>query len=154
MDTPFPFTHFRNIIFGDTDPGGIVYTPRFSDYCMEAVEVWLDKYIGVNWAQQNLNDGLGTPVAYMETNFIAPLMASDKLGTKVLLEKIGGSSITVKLEGIRYPFDGSDSHITFTAKYVFCFVDRGPPPAPTRIPDQYRKQLEKYMAATQDSFSG
>lgn len=151
MEPEIPFVHRRTIIFGDTDPGGIVYTPNFSNYCMEAVEVWFNDYIGVNWSTMNLHDGIGTPIAHMEIDFIGPLLANDILGTVVHIERIGRSSVSVNFEGIRELPDSTKNTTVFKANYVFCFARKGPPPSAIDIPEKYRTRLEEYLQQQQDT---
>ena len=42
----FPFTTRRRILWGDSDPAGIVYTPRVFHYALETIEEWLIEMFG------------------------------------------------------------------------------------------------------------
>jgi len=141
-----PFVYWRTIRFGDADPAGIVYTPRFGDYCLEDIEVWLNDLIDLNRAHINLVEGMGTPFVHMEFDFHAPDYANDRLGISVIVEKIGSSSLTVALEGIRIPPDRSVTETSFNAKFVMCFVRKDAGPTP--IPEHNRRKLEDYLAMT------
>ncbi|MCB1662088.1 MAG: hypothetical protein H6995_03980 [Pseudomonadales bacterium] len=118
-----PFTHFRTIPFGDTDAAAIVYTPRFVDYCMEAIEVWFKQYIGIDWYWINVRDQRGTPVVHLELDFTGPLIGGDELGITLEVGEIGRSTLTLKLVGSRGPSQGGGGSSVFNAKFVFCFVD-------------------------------
>ena len=38
--SPAPFIHRRVITWSDTDPAGIAYTGRFSDFALQAIDAW------------------------------------------------------------------------------------------------------------------
>ena len=138
-----PFVHWRRISFGDTDPAGIVYTPRFSDYSMEAIEVWLSDYIGVNWAQINLEEQRGTPVVNMEMTFISPLKANDRCGIYIYVKEIGRTSLTLSLRGFRSVSRNDEEKSVFNARFVFCFTENNVRAIP--IPAATRAKLEAYV---------
>lgn len=141
-----PFIYWRRVMFGNTDPAGIVYTPRFTDFCMEAVEVWLDEHIGVNWPDMNINEGRGTPVVNMEITFLSSVRANDRLGVEVKVEKIGRSTVTVALVG-RTQSPGQELLVeAFKAKFVFCFT--GENKKSMTIPEENRRRLDAYLAMT------
>lgn len=118
-----PFIHWRTIPFGDTDAAAIVYTPRFVDYCMEAIEVWFKQYIGIDWYWINVRDQRGTPVVHLELDFTGPLISGDSLGVRLEVSDIGRSTLTLLLEGVKDSHEAQDNFSVFTAKFVFCFVD-------------------------------
>lgn len=120
----FPFTHWRTISFGDTDAAAIVYTTRFTDYCMQAVEVWFKQYIGVDWYWINVRDRRGTPVVHLEMDFFGPLIAGDELGVTLAVSEVGRSTLKLALEGRKQgDQDNPEGGKIFSANYVFCFVD-------------------------------
>lgn len=144
--TEEPFTYWRTIRFGDTDPAGIVYTPNFINYCLEAIEVWLIEKIDINWAHMNLVEHGGTPFVHVDIDFTAIVRANDWLGIAVRVEKIGGSSLTVALQGLRRRGDSDELVTAFNSRYVMCFIDNAD--GPIQIPEKNRERLEAYQAAT------
>lgn len=146
MEKSEPFIHWRTVLFGETDAAAIVYTPRFSDYCMEAAEVWFREYIGLDWFQSNVELGLGTPVVHMEIDFVAPLIGGDTLGVLVRVEKIGRSTVILSFEGIKGRNLKNGKITSFTARFVFCFTDKKANGAIT-IPARQRERIEAYAAA-------
>ena len=145
MDKTIPYVHWRTILFGETDAAAIVYTTRFTDYCMEAAEVWFRDYLGMDWYQININQGMGAPVVHMELDFTASLVAGDKLGVEVIVAKTGRSTVTLEFEGLRMRGETEQFTSSFTAKFVFCFFSNEQNGA-IPIPDEQRKLLEQYMA--------
>lgn len=144
-----PYVHWRTIPFGDTDAAAIVYTPRFSDYCMEAVEIWFREYIGVDWFHMNTELGLGTPVVHIETSFKAPLIAGDELGVVVRVASVGRSAVTLALEGRRKRAQAAGQITAFNARYVFCFTEKGK--GAIAIPANRRERIEAYWASCEAS---
>jgi len=116
-----PYIHWRTILFGDTDAAGVVYTPRFSEYCMEAAEYWFREYVGIDWYQQSVQ-GLGTPVVHMELDFKAPLVGNDRLGVVVQVTKVGRTTVSLSMKGIGDEKNAAEPAIIFTANFVFCFI--------------------------------
>lgn len=143
MEKITPFVHWRTILFGDTDAAAVVYTPRFTDYCMEAAEVWFREYVGIDWYQNCTEFGQGTPVVHMELDFTAALIGNDRLGVEVRVGRLGRSSVTLEFQGVRLRGSGDEPTECFTAKFVFCFIDTKNRGA-MAIPDDQRKLIEAY----------
>lgn len=140
----FPYVHWRTIPFGDTDAAAIVYTPRFVDYCMEAVELWLKHYIGVDWYRINVQQQRGTPVVHLELDFKGAVIAGDDLGVIVRVAKVGRASLSVDLEGIKAaPGEGAHAAI-FGASFTFCFTRTDLNKA-ISIPEEERLRLQRYQ---------
>ena len=142
MEKETPYIHRRKILFGDTDAAAVVYTPRFTDYCMEAAETWFREYLDIDWYHHTTELGQGTPVVHMELDFSASLIGNDKLGVSVRLGKLGRSTVTLEFEGIRTR--GNEDPVTsFTAKFIFCFISNKSGGAVV-IADQQRELIENY----------
>lgn len=143
MEKLTPYVHWRTISFGDTDAAAIVYTTRFTDYCMDASEVWFRDYLAMDWYDININQGLGFPVVHMELDFMSSLIGGDKLGVIVRVTKIGKTSVTLEFEGIKD--NGTEQHSKcFTAKFIHCFYSNEQAGA-IPIPDRQRKLLDDYL---------
>jgi len=147
MENIKPYVHWRTIAFGDTDAAAIVYTTRYTDYCMDASEVWFREYLAMDWYQINVEQGLGTPVVHMELDFTASLIGGDKLGVVVRVKKVGNSTVTLEFEGLRQRAGIVQHTQCFTAKFIHCFYSNelaGAMP----IPDKQRKLLNLYLACS------
>jgi len=92
-----PFLHTRRILFGDIDSAGIVFTPRISYFATEAIEAWYLNRLGIDWHLINNVDKIGTPFVRMELDFKSRMSPPDIIQTRVLLEKLGRSSLTFKI---------------------------------------------------------
>lgn len=145
MEKVVPYIHWRTILFGDTDAAGIVYTTRFTDYCMEAAECWFRDYLEIDWYQLNVEQAMGTPVVHMRLDFMASLIGNDKLGVEIRVSRVGTSTVTLEFEGIRQRAGEEQSTKTFTATIIFCFFSNEIDGA-TAIPDRQRHLLAHYCS--------
>jgi acyl-CoA thioesterase FadM len=70
-----PFTIRRRVRFGDCDPAGVVYTVRFSDYAVSAMDLFLSHILG----GPHLNElpEVQTPIKALSFVFSAPLRPND-----------------------------------------------------------------------------
>ena len=79
----------RKVIFGDCDPGGIVYTPRFADFAIEAVDsalaIFLESTGGIS-ALMAL--GVLPPARSLSFEFLHPVTWDDVLSIKVTVAEV------------------------------------------------------------------
>lgn len=140
-ETPVaPFVHRRVINWSDTDAAQIVYTVRFLDFAMEAIEQWFRTVVGYGWYEMNMDLGVGTPFVKADIDFRAPLTPRDELHTTVRVERAGRSSITFTVTGQR-----DDGVRSFTGRLVCCAVATGEM-RPVEIPVDWRERIDRYMA--------
>jgi len=137
---PAPIVHHRVINWSDTDAALIVYTVRFVDFAMEAIEQWFRTVVGYSWYEMNMDLGLGTPFVKVDIDFKAPLTPRNTLRTAVLVERAGRSSIAFNVHG-----DREDGVRSFVGRLVCCTVDTQTK-KPAAIPADWRTLIEDYMA--------
>lgn len=143
------FSHQRVITFGDTDAAGIVYTPRFSHFCMEAAEVWFREVIDYDWYRTNTESGQGTPVVHMEIDFRGPLVAGDRLSTQISVKTIGRTTIALAFEGLKDKgLAGTAQQPVFTGLFVFCCTGQNRKSMP--VPARQRQLAEAFLDAGKD----
>ncbi|MGI9415715.1 MAG: acyl-CoA thioesterase [Hyphomicrobiales bacterium] len=112
-DHAAPFTYRREIFWGDTDTAQIVYTGRFADFMLEAVESWMRAYLGTDWFKQTVDEGRGGPIVHLEIDFMSPLTPKDGLEVDVFIEDFGTAAITYLCAGYT-----SDRRLSFRGKLV------------------------------------
>jgi acyl-CoA thioesterase FadM len=88
-----PFVYRFRPRWAHCDPARMIYTPRFGDFCMEAIEAWFEARVGADWYRINLDWGIGTPFVHMEIDFRSPVTARDTLLIRVAVDRVGTSSI-------------------------------------------------------------
>lgn len=135
-----PYVHRRIINWSDTDAAQIVYTVRFLDYVMEAIEGWWRAVIGTSWYDMNMDRNIGTPVVSVNFDFKAPLTPKHVLELTVLVERAGRASITFNVYG-----DRDDGVRSFVARLTACAVDNRVQKS-IEIPPEWRGRIEAYMA--------
>lgn len=148
MSKQFPYVHWRVIPFGDTDAAAIVYTPRFSDYCMEAAEVWFRDVLDYDWFEVNTKKSLGTPVVHMEITLMASLKSGDKLGVEVNVSKVSRSTVTLKLEGKRLNDSDTGTITSFIGYFIFCFTNNE---GAIAIPEAQKNYIENYRKTVKNN---
>ena len=55
--------------FGDCDPAGIVYYPKFFDWFHQAMESWFDNVLGAPYASVIWDRKIGFPAAHTQADF-------------------------------------------------------------------------------------
>jgi YbgC/YbaW family acyl-CoA thioester hydrolase len=100
----------RTVSFGDCDPAGVVFTPRFSYFAIEAIYTALDSWLGAPGLRTLMGFDVLPPVRAMSVEMLKLLTWDDELSIKVSVAKVGVHSFTFRVEGfIR------DETLAFTA---------------------------------------
>ncbi|SLN37633.1 1,4-dihydroxy-2-naphthoyl-CoA hydrolase [Oceanibacterium hippocampi] len=133
-----PFTIRRTVHWGDCDPAGIVYTPRFLDFAVETAEAWFHAVTGEHWDGIRRKRNMGSPMVGTTLEFKRPLAAGDLFDLRVLLARIGGASYTLDISGLN-----AAGELAFRAELTPCMVHVEPFGA-ARIPDDFRQAMEAY----------
>ncbi|MCO5976018.1 acyl-CoA thioesterase [Ideonella oryzae] len=86
----------RQVRFGDCDPAGIVYYPRYMDLINSVIEDWWAQ-AGLSWHAELPRRGLFTPLSHLETQFLRPSRMGDTLTATLWVESLQRSSIRLQL---------------------------------------------------------
>jgi YbgC/YbaW family acyl-CoA thioester hydrolase len=138
-----PLVVRRAARWGECDPAGIVYTPRFLDWVIEAVEAFFATVLQVSWLDLRRSHGLASPMARVSLDFKRPVAAGDEIDIELEVARVGRTSLTFAITGRRR------SEPCFTAEVTTVFVDKAAD-APTPIPDLLRERAARFRAG-QDS---
>lgn len=87
--------HIR-IEFNHCDPAGIVFYPRYFEMTNSVCENFFREVVGYSYHAM-MDDGIGVPTARIETDFKAPSRLGDVLDWALVIERLGGSSVTFRL---------------------------------------------------------
>jgi 4-hydroxybenzoyl-CoA thioesterase len=134
-----PFVHHRQISWGDTDAARIVYTARVPHFALEAIEAWFLDRLGLGFYDMATQHGFGTPFVHMDVEFRSRMTPHDRIGTRVLLDRLGGSSLRFALDS-----RAQDGRLCWTGNFVCVFVrsDRFQPiPVPDFLAEPLRREL-------------
>ena len=135
----FPFTRRRRILWGDSDPAGIMYTPRVFHYALETIEEWLIEIIGFNSMTLRDQHEIDTPTVKMCCEFLYPMRTGENIDISLEIGKLGNASLN-------YIFNGFDKakHHCFQIDQVVCFVD-AKNFKPVSISREFRERIQAYM---------
>ncbi len=137
---PHAFRVQRPIRFSHTDPAGIVYFPVYFDMFNGVVEDWFTHGLGINYASLILERRIGLPIVHAECDFLIPSRMGETLTLGVLIERIGRSSISIRIIG---EIDGEarlSGQLTVVATALETFES-------IPVPSDLRATLESYHAA-------
>jgi 4-hydroxybenzoyl-CoA thioesterase len=84
--------------FAVLDPAGIAYYPNLVNFLHEAFEDFFSGHVGRPYPEM-FREGLGTPTARLEMDFIAPVRYGDRVRVDVTVERLGKTSLTVLYHG-------------------------------------------------------
>lgn len=89
----------RKVVFGDCDPEGIVYTPRFSYFVLEAVHEALGVWLGGPGLRSLMGFRILPPARALSLEFLYPVTWDDVLSLKVDVSNVGEHSFSFSVEG-------------------------------------------------------
>jgi 4-hydroxybenzoyl-CoA thioesterase len=127
----------RPVRFGDCDPAGIVYTPRFVDMMNEAIERLFGDELGLDYYGL-IREGTGLGYARVGSDFFRPAHMGEVLDLAVRVGRIGGASVAFRIHAFR---DG-DEILRATLVMVTTSTEAA---RPTPLPQALRAALVAYQ---------
>ncbi len=125
----------RRVIWGECDPAGVVYTPRFCDYAASAADFWFRHVLGHSDRPDPARKQIVFPMRAMQFTFTAMLAADDVFDMRVDLAKVSARTLTLVIAATR-----SDDVGTFSATLTRVAFDQSIGGG-TSIPDLLRERL-------------
>ena len=120
------FTMVRKIRFGDTDPAGIVFYPRYFEMFVEVVEDFFAETLGFPFKRLHLDAGIAIPLVKVEAEFLRPSRIGDELALGLTLLAFGRSSFTMRIEAA----SAEEERLRATLVMVFMSMQAARPVAP------------------------
>lgn len=127
--------------FGDCDPAGIVFTPRYGQYVFEAAEVWLEQVMGLSVHQQLRKGEIGTPVRSLTTDLVKSLRPGEHFTSEVHVEAVGRTSFRLLVIGRR-----GDGALCFVGRMT-CVTTSPDHRSAIPLTPLYQERLDAYRAA-------
>jgi 4-hydroxybenzoyl-CoA thioesterase len=124
--------------FGDCDPAGIVFYPRYFEMFNNLVEEWCAYGLGTSYRELVMERELGLPAVSIQTDFLATSTLGDQLTAQLNVVKVGSSSLTLT---VRLLGAGGDERVR--ARMVLVLIDIKKACA-IRIPDQMRERIAHF----------
>ncbi len=85
--------HELVVRWGDCDPAGIVYYPRFFDYFHLTMETWFSEGLGMPYESVIVGRKIGFPSVHVDADFKRPSAFGDALVVELRVGRIGTKSI-------------------------------------------------------------
>jgi acyl-CoA thioester hydrolase len=127
------FTHELRVRYGECDPQGIVFNANYLLYFDVAfMEFWRSR---VGTWQEMIDGGVDALVAEANVRFLSPARFDDVLGLEVVMDKLGTTSATTRINVLR------DGELLVEGRLRHVFVDTGTW-AKTAMPAAIRAKLE------------
>ena len=124
------------IEFNHCDPAGIVFYPRYFEMTNSVCENFFREVVGYSYHAM-MADGIGVPAARAETDFRAPSRLGEVLDWTLVIERLGGSSATFRLEA------RCDDQLRVTSRLTLVWLSAEKRPA--RWPDPVRAALAAHL---------
>jgi len=141
--------HRQPVRFGDCDPAGIVYYPRFLHFFHEAMETWFLEKLDYPYHEVILGKQIGFPSVHCEADFRIPCGLGEVLAVELRVIKLGRSSIHFDYQ-VR-TFGEPASPLRLQGATVCVVMDLNPESPtfrrPLPIPGALRARIEAFMVA-------
>jgi YbgC/YbaW family acyl-CoA thioester hydrolase len=130
----------RIVEFGDTDMAGIVHFAQFFNY-LEAAEHAFLRSLGISVVMEWEGTPVGMPRVAASCDYLSPAGFGDELEVRVLVRRLGRSSVTYAFDVLKGETPVARGQITA----VFCHHVPGRTLESLEIPAAIRAKLEPYL---------
>lgn len=114
-----PFRHELTVTFGECDPAGVVYYPRYFDWFHRAMEAWFDQGLGFPYHQVLQSHGF--PSVRAEADYKAPCRMGERVTVELSVGRLGNASV-----GLELAVRGSQGELKATGKVVVVVIRMDP----------------------------
>jgi 4-hydroxybenzoyl-CoA thioesterase len=132
------FTRHETVRFGWCDFAGIMFFPRYFELANDTVEAWFGESLGITYRRLHGELGWSVPTVRFDADFKAPSRIDDRLQFDLSVEKLGGSSCTLRIavhgEGV----------LRFLGHQVIVLTDRASL-RPRPWPDDLRARIAPFI---------
>ncbi len=143
---PAVFERLQRIPFAHCDPAGIVFYPKYFELFNGLVEDWITDELCIPYAELIGARRVGLPMVRLETDFKAVSRIGDLVTLALSVQKVGGSSLTLRL----VCRSGDEDRVS--ARQVIVTTDLRTHRA-TRIPQDLRSAIERFVARSRSPAS-
>ena len=109
MTHRFPLT----VRFGDLDPAGIVYYPRYLHFCHVGMEEFFRHEVGIDYPTVLAEHRIGLPSVRTEVEHRRPIRYGDPVELEVEVTRVGETSVTWR-DRFWHPGDERPSTVRIT----------------------------------------
>ena len=159
--SPGAFISTTPVLFRHCDPAGIVFYPRYFEIINDFIDTWFTQGLGASFHTLHTQRGIGTPLASVRCDFVAPSRWNDLLEQRLTVTRIGGASVQVDVvfsgpapagagsvngtdgtDGTAAPVPGQGDRLRATLTIVF--VDLASM-KPVPVPDDIRAAMQCFQ---------
>ena len=133
-----PLVVMKRVRWADCDPAGVVYTGKFTEYLLIAVNYFFDELGGGNYAQWVKALQVDTPCKGMELEFHGALWPEDAFEMHCTVAQIREHSYDLRVEAAQ-----KDGRRIFTGRFSPICINREVRKR-TAIPEAMRLALERF----------
>jgi len=126
--------------FGDCDPAGIVFYPRYLEIFNNIVEDWCREGLQLSFPDLITQRGWGLPTVHLDVDFTAPSRFGELLSAMLTVRSVSSSSVRVEIT-----LHGPDGGLRVRGNVVLVLIDRKPHKA-IPIPDDLRARMLAFRA--------
>ena len=130
-----PFRRQVLVRFGDCDPAGIVFYPRYFEMFNNLVEDWHREALQFSFTEIVTTRNWGLPTVHLEADFVAPTRFGEVLSASLSVREIGTTSVSLDIL-----LQGPDGADRVRGKVVLVWIDRRVTQS-IPIPDEVRARL-------------
>jgi 4-hydroxybenzoyl-CoA thioesterase len=130
-----PFRRQVLVRFGDCDPAGIVFYPRYFEMFNNLVEDWHREALQFSFTEIVTTRSWGLPTVHLEADFVAPTRFGEVLSASLSVREIGTTSVSLDIL-----LQGPDGADRVRGKVVLVWIDRRVTQS-IPIPDEVRARL-------------
>lgn len=142
-----PLVIRRVVRWGDCDPAGVAYTPRFLDYVVSAHEAFISLMLGGPIHTMKQAAGVDFPVRGVELDFRSRLPLDSQFEMAVRLGEIRERTFDLHITARIVVAEGKrQGPVAFVARISPITIDRASK-AGVPLPQALRSRLEAYAAA-------
>lgn len=132
--------------YGSIDFARIVYYPQFLHFCHVTKEAMFDEAVGISYPDLLTRDKVGYPTVKSNAEFLEPVGYGETLRIKMVVERIGTSSVDFRYEGRR----SSDGKLAFRVRNTEVAVNMDAWTS-IPIPTRHRQVFESITDAPDDA---
>ncbi|MCX4242870.1 acyl-CoA thioesterase [Paraliomyxa miuraensis] len=146
------FRYPVDVTWGDCDPAGIVYFPRFFEKFHEAMERWFGDALGQPYDALIMERKLGLPSVHTEADFQAPCRFGERLVVELRVARLGRTSIDLNYR-VFVGCDAEAESIRLRGRTVCALMDldRQSPTYARALPwpDDLRARIEAFGVSSE-----
>jgi 4-hydroxybenzoyl-CoA thioesterase len=128
------FSHAFTVNFGQCDPAGIVFYPRYLEMLNATVEAFFAETLDYSFVRIHLDEGCGVPTVHLAVDFRSPSRLGDAIVYTLRVIAVGRTSVTLDTRVT------CGDELRLSARHVLVWTQPGPVAAPW--PDHLARALE------------